>query len=553
MKIFKSFFFLNLTQFLGALNDNIFKLLIVYFLINIKGAHNATTILALAGGVFVIPFLLFSSFAGILADKCRKNKIIIYTKIAELLIMSLSLVALFFKSEISLYFLLFLMALQSTVFGPSKYGIIPELVDQHKLSKANGIITSMTFLAIIIGTFLASFITDITNKNFFLAFFICIIISILGIVTSFGIEKTTAFKSTQKFNNFFLLEIYKTLKLTYKRKNLLNAVFGSAFFLFIGSFVQLNAIPFALQSLNLGETEGGYLFLTTSIGIAIGAFIVGRSFKEDIPLGLSCLCGFLMGILLILTGIFSSFLYIVIICFTSLGLLGGMFLVPLDVFIQIKSPSNRRGQIIAASNFLSFLGVLFSSLALYLICNVWNLSPSFGFIIIGIITLLFTFILSGRMMEEFLTYFYSKILKHFYSFTTNIAVPQERFIFILENKSTLESLILFCLFPNLRLLICSPEISLPTFILTRFFNNIYQIEKIKPQLKNRLDKINKAKQKPNICILIKDRYKLNEIKSLIKETSISSYFVKINKHTTKNIFLILKKKIFMIILYKLNL
>ena len=146
--------YLNVTQFLGALNDNIFKLLIAYFCIEIEGPESSTRVLATAGAIFVIPFLLFSSTSGMLADRFSKRNIIVVCKALELVIMTLGVVALTLKSPWGAYVILFLMATQSALFSPSKYGIIPELVETEKISQANGLITSVTYLAIIIGTFL---------------------------------------------------------------------------------------------------------------------------------------------------------------------------------------------------------------------------------------------------------------------------------------------------------------------------------------------------------------------------------------------------------------
>src|SRR3989344_3508193 len=185
----RSFYCLNVTQFLGALNDNIFKLLVIYLLIHVKGPAAANTILSLAGAIFVIPFLLFSSGAGVLADRSSKRTIIVCAKVFELIVMLFGLLSVVMEWEFGSYAALFLMATQSAFFGPSKYGIIPELVEEKKVSKANGSMTSFTYLAIITGTFLASFITDITNKNFVLVALFCVIVAIMGLITSFGISR----------------------------------------------------------------------------------------------------------------------------------------------------------------------------------------------------------------------------------------------------------------------------------------------------------------------------------------------------------------------------
>ena len=201
---FRSFYFLNATQFLGALNDNIFKLLVIYFLINLEGPAAANSILSLAGAIFVIPFLLFSSGAGVLADKSSKRSIIVFTKILELAIMIFGLITVSVGWAFGTYAALFLMATQSAIFGPSKYGIIPELVEPKKVSKANGSLTSMTYLAIILGTFLASFITHVTNKNFVFEAGFCVFIAVIGILTSLGINRTQPQKST----NILLFPIF---------------------------------------------------------------------------------------------------------------------------------------------------------------------------------------------------------------------------------------------------------------------------------------------------------------------------------------------------------
>ena len=164
-----SFTYLNITQFLGALNDNIYKLLIVYFLIQLDGIEHSHWILASTGAVFVLPFLLFSASSGTLADRFSKRNIIVLTKVLELVTMLAAVFTFYFETQIGCYCVLFLLATQSAIFGPSKYGIVPELVSTDKISKANGIMTSFTFLAIILGTFLASFILDVTGRHFIVA------------------------------------------------------------------------------------------------------------------------------------------------------------------------------------------------------------------------------------------------------------------------------------------------------------------------------------------------------------------------------------------------
>ena len=297
-----SLHFLNIAQFMGVLNDNIFKLVIAFFLIDIQGPEHASVILAIIGAIFVIPFLLFSSSAGVLADRHSKQRLMMIFKGIEMVTMILAMLAFGFKSVWGCYTLLFLLSTHSAMFGPSKYAIITELVPKEKVSSANGLITSFTYLAVILGTFLASFLTDITNRDYVIVAAFCFLVAATGFISTFGIRRTPPQGSDKKLNFLFVREIYHTLVFCYSRKHLLMAVCGSAYFLFIGAFVQLNIIPFAISELHLSEVSGGYLFLSTAFGIAIGAYIGGKVSKKRVELGLSCFAGIFISAFLLQIG-----------------------------------------------------------------------------------------------------------------------------------------------------------------------------------------------------------------------------------------------------------
>lgn len=520
-----SFKFLNVTQFLLALNDNIFKLILVYFVINLQSKSDASTILSVAGAIFVVPFLLFSSAAGVLADKVSKRNIIIVVKTAEVIIMSLSVFAIYIQSPTLMYILLFLLAVVSAAFGPSKYGIIPEIVEPKNVSKANGSLNSFTYLAIIIGTFLASFITDITEKNFIIATLCCMFIAIIGFFTSLLIIKTPAKRSKKKINPLFVYEIYKTLKICAKKRYLMAAVFGSAFFLFIGGYAQINIIPYAIQSLNLSEIGGGYLFLAIAVGIAIGSIVAGKLSKDRVEPGLACLAGFFVGIVFILLGSLSHSLITVILLLSLLGFFGGIFLIPFDSFIQISSPDKKRGRIIAASNFLSFCGVLLASLFLYLISSKLKFSAASGFIFFGVITILFTTFITGRVSELFFSYISRKILSKFFRIrVTNIPTPSS--YIILLDGSWLEVLLLFSFLPNLKIFNLGKVLKdFPFF--RGFLNSLYLIKRRDSKnysLKRLFAKTKKYKRRIHfVCLFIKSGFTKEDITNFLKNPENEAY------------------------------
>ncbi|MDN3507774.1 MAG: MFS transporter, partial [Simkaniaceae bacterium] len=260
--------FLNLSQLFGVINDNTFKFLSVFLLLTLKGNAQASEILFLIGTVYVLPFLLFSSSAGIFADRFSKQKMIVALKAFELFIALGGVVAFTYRSAFGSYAILFLFAFQSALFGPPKYSIIPEIVKKNDIAKANGLIVSCTYLAMIVGTFLASFIADKTNENYVISAWVCVGIAVAGLISSLFIPHTEAKGLKQKPKFFFLKEIADTLRECKPLPYIRLCIFCSAFFLFIGAFFQLNVIPYAMEALNLSKIWGGYLFQTVAIGIA---------------------------------------------------------------------------------------------------------------------------------------------------------------------------------------------------------------------------------------------------------------------------------------------
>lgn len=455
-----SLHFLNAAQFCGVLNDNIFKLVIAYLLIDILGQQHASTILSMAGAIFVIPFLLFSSAAGVVADRFSKQRLLVAMKIAEMAIMLLAMFAFAFKNVWGSYSLLFLLSTHSAMFGPSKYAIISELVPSDSVSRANGLITSFTYLGVIFGTFLASFLTEVTNRHYVIVAGCCFLIAAAGFVSTFGIKKTAPQGSQKKINPFFIKEIIDTLIFCRTRTHLLVAITGSAYFLFIGSFTQLNIIPMAIDSLHLNEIYGGYLFLSTALGIAFGSYIAGKASKQRVELGLSCLSGFMIAFLLFLLSIFSENLFTVITILILLGVFGGLFIVPFDSYVQLFSPSEKRGQIIATNNFLSFCGVLIASGALYFYNQILDLAPASGFAVTGFITLCLSFMMMSRLSDLALSYMSRRLLKPFMGVRTvdqELLEKNPNSILVLQNGTWFKALLLLSVAPKVHLVIPQGE------------------------------------------------------------------------------------------------
>ncbi len=407
-----SFAYLNMAQFLGAMNDNIFKLLIVYCFIGLEGTKSSSSILAAVGAIYVIPFLLFSQTAGMMADRFSKRTIIVWTKVMELSIMLLAMIAFAYASKMMAFTGLFLLATHSAIFGPCKYGIVPEIVPTESISKANGFITSFTYTAIIFGTFLASFLTELTSRNFVLSVAICSCFSLFGLLASLKIQKTAPSNAQKKVSPRLITELIKTLRVIRNEPSLLTAVIGSSFFLFIGSFMQLNMIPFAINILHLSDIQGGYLFLLTALGIGAGSLLAGKLSGKAVELGLVPVGGIGITICCFLLDYWSDSIPAVLTFVLLVGFFGGIYLVPLDSYIQVTSPKSHRGQVVATTNFFGFLGVLLSAGTLYLINDILHLDADHGFTIIGCVTIgivIFICISMSGYIVRFFSFIVSRI------------------------------------------------------------------------------------------------------------------------------------------------
>jgi len=386
-KSLSSFGWLNVTQFCGALNDNVFKLLVIFFLKNQLG-HDLNTTQGIAMAVFVIPFLLFSHSAGVLADRFSKRHIVVAAKVAELVIMSIGLVALTIGNPVLLYALLFLMCTQSAFFGPSKYGIIPELVGEHRLSKANSFLVGLSYLAIIIGTFLPSFFVDVLFKGNYLALAaFCVALAGVGVLVSRNIEVTPAVGARHRFTPWFVVDLFKTLFGLKRDRYLQLALIGSGYFLFVAAFIQMSLFYYGEEMLGLTVERSGYLFPVAALGIGIGALLAGRLSGRNVEIGVIPMGAIGMSLCCIAMGIIPAGIAPVLVVVFLTGISAGLYVVPLNAFIQQRAPRERRGEILACSNFLSFLGAAISAAAFVGLTRGLSVAPQVCFLIAGLLTI----------------------------------------------------------------------------------------------------------------------------------------------------------------------
>lgn len=376
---------LNVAQFCSAINDNLFKLLAAFFLIQHLGTVHTNTIMALVGGLFMLPFLLFSTLGGILGDKYSKSQVTLITRYFEVFFMVSGFFIFLFHITHYAYVILFLTATTSAIFGPSKYGMIPEIVPTSKIVHANSVIAAFTFLGIIIGTTLASFTTWATRSHFFIAQITCVLIAVFGLSASIYLPKTPVENKEKKFSWLFYQEIGKSMREMKQIPSLLEAMIIYSYFLFIGGFAQLNVIPYTLENTSFSEYVGGYFFLLTALGLGLGSFVTEKITKDKLYLGIIPISGFAISVILFLTTYISKPWPIIGFWMILVGFFGGLFLVPAQTFISYKSPKESRGANFATANFLSFGFALLASIMLYILNVLLRLSSNQSFFVIGAI------------------------------------------------------------------------------------------------------------------------------------------------------------------------
>lgn len=389
---------LNTTQFLGAMNDNVLKLLIIFFLIHTQGAQKTGIINAAAGAAFVLPFLLFSAPAGCLADRYSKSRVTVAVKILEVVITAFAVLAFALKFEFGLYLLLFLMATHSAFFAPAKYGIIPELAAPAELSRANGLIEAFTFLAIIFGTILAPALTLAVSGRFWLASCFCLVVSITGLLSSLRL-RTVPPVDPQRQIHYFPVEIFRTMHRVSGDKWLLLSIIGLAWFWLVGAFAQLNLIGYGIQKLGFDEVRSGYLFLASAVGIGGGSLLAAKLSGNEVKLGIVPLGAIGLTIAPVLLHIVPANLPTVLIVILLFGISAGLFSLPLQTFIQLRAESKMRGEVLAASSFINWIGILVASALTFLFSGPLKLTASQGFSMLGAMTLLLG-LLTARYLSK---------------------------------------------------------------------------------------------------------------------------------------------------------
>ncbi len=400
------------TQFLGAFNDNVFKIVVSMLAVDMATrSGGGSGELSLVGAVFILPFFFFSGYAGHVADVFNKRSVLIITKSFEIVAMGLGFFALLSGRIDMMLGVLFLMALHSTFFSPAKYGILPEMLPDKDLSRANGLLEMSTFMAIVLGTSVGSLMIAAWKSRPDLIGLVLIAIAVVGTVASFGITRVPTSGSHKAFRLNPWAEITEGIGRLYGDKTLWLTVIGISYFWFLGALLQMDMILFGKEIMGLDDLRIGILVTFLAIGIGVGSLLAGRLSGDKVELGLVPLGSIGMGIFALWLS-FSAHSYAQVAAAMSLlGFAGGFFIVPLNALLQQRSGREERGRLIATNNFMNTAGILLASGALWLLRDLLQIPADRIVLILGLLTLAGTaYIL--RILPDFLVRFSLWTLTH---------------------------------------------------------------------------------------------------------------------------------------------
>jgi acyl-[acyl-carrier-protein]-phospholipid O-acyltransferase / long-chain-fatty-acid--[acyl-carrier-protein] ligase len=386
------FWSLIATQFQTAFNDNALKFLVIYILVAMAFSKETQNLLVfVVGAMFALPFILFSMAGGFLADHFSKRTATIGTKALEFGVMGFAIAALALHNLSMECASVFLISSEAALFGPSKYGLLPELLPEKKLSWGNGIIELGTFVASIAGTMAAGFLAVHYHGHEAIAGFLLLAFTCVGFLTSFGISHVPAADPAKQFRANPLGDLWAQLKIIRQDRVLGWAVLGNTYLFFLAALLQLTIVLYGERVLRVDAAHVSYLQAAVGIGIGVGSFAAGYLSGGKIEYGLIPLGAIGMTV-------FSAFLYhphqtmlSSVIHLSLLGFFGGFFAVPLGALIQHRPKPEDKGGVIAAANLLSFVGIFLAAAAYGLFSTVFHQSPSAIFLDGALMTLFATF------------------------------------------------------------------------------------------------------------------------------------------------------------------
>jgi 1-acyl-sn-glycerol-3-phosphate acyltransferase len=363
-----------ITQGLGAFNDNIFKnglaAMLVFNSAQLAGL-NTNQIVNFSAMAFILPFFLFSAVFGQIADKYEKSMQIRGIKLFEVVIMLAATLGFWLDNLPLLLIVLFLLGFQSTMFGPIKYSIIPQVLKRRELIGGNALVEMGTFVAILAGTIAGPLLMAIEADWPVWVSGTALLVAVGGYLASRGIPQAPAVDPELKVNWNFITETFRNISYIGENRVVLHSVLGISWFWFFGATFLVQIPSYSETVLGGDASLMSTLLAMFIIGISTGSLLCERLSGGQVEIGLVPLGA--MGLtffgidmffaspesLVVYSGLGNFFSvgsnWRIVIDLVMIGIFSGFYIVPLYALVQQRTEPSRRSRVIAGNNILNAL------------------------------------------------------------------------------------------------------------------------------------------------------------------------------------------------------
>lgn len=396
----KPFIAMSVTYFLDAFNDNFFKQAVS--LLAVAAAMNQLS--GYAAALFSLPFVFFSAWGGWLSDRFAKKQVLIAAKMLEVAAMLTGAYGLITMNWFCVLLMVFIMGVQSTLFGPAMNGSIPELFPEDQVTKANAVLKVISTAAILLGTALAGFTLDrswLPPQTLFgqeapfgiiLTAAVAVLVAISGLCSCFGVYSRPASGAHPPFPHTGPLDSLREFIALKRDPLLLLTIIADCFFYFLSQFIVLVNNPLGMQQLGLSKFNTSLMSAALAVGISIGALFAAKLTTQHRWTHILMPGAFGMGASLIVLGLLVSFSGGTAPMAAVLGLLavaggfGGLFVIPVTAFIQVRPDAQHKGRVLGVSYFTTFACMMLAGLLFSLVDSLMR--PAQAMMLLGLFSAL---------------------------------------------------------------------------------------------------------------------------------------------------------------------
>lgn len=370
----RNFLALLAAQFQAAFSDQVIHAAAVFFIIN-QGLLDAGVAISLMPIFFYAPWAIFCTLAGYLADRYSKTRMTMVWKGLEVGIALVALLGFWLgasqHSPVGPWLVLgcvFLMGAQSAFFGPVKYGIMPEILPADELSRGNGWLESLSFLAVILGTVVGGVLSFVYRGNETVIGVILLVLSVAGFLVTLLMQPIPPAHPERPFPRYIYGPLWRSLRMVMTSRPLRLAVVGIAFFTFILAFMRATVYMLGeSQNPRWDELKTSMIVGTVALGIGLGSPLAGFLSGRKVELGLIPLGALGMVIATVAAAVEIEHIPLLVGCIVLIGFSTGFYLVPLFTLLQHRAPKSAKGNVIATSNFVNVSGAIVASVVFYLV------------------------------------------------------------------------------------------------------------------------------------------------------------------------------------------